>query len=50
MSEYEGLTFRGGSATVSNVKARMNGSVWFYAYFTPPVLSAGEVALPSVAA
>jgi hypothetical protein len=42
----KGLTFRTASATVRGVMKQKVRPNWFYAfYFTPPVLSAGVVAL-----
>jgi hypothetical protein len=40
-----GLTFCTASATVHGMMRQMVRPNWFYAYFTPPVLSAGVVAL-----
>jgi hypothetical protein len=39
------LTFRAASGTVRGVMKQMVRPNWFYASFTPPVLSAGVVAL-----
>jgi hypothetical protein len=41
----KGLTFHAASATVRGMMKQMVRPNWFYAYFTPPVLSAGVVAL-----
>jgi hypothetical protein len=46
LASDQGLTFRAASGTVRSVMKKMVRPDWFYAYyFTPPVLSAGEVVL-----
>ncbi len=45
MRERERLTFPEASGTVRDMMKQMVRPNWFYAYFTPPVLSAGMEAL-----